>query len=212
MSCGKAMHQKSIQMELWLEDRGEAPRLQPSGEAGRAVCGDERSGSDSLLMERVVARENAKEAFRRVRRNKGSPGIDGMTVGELERRGHSFVCYADDCNVYVRSRRAGQRVLAALRRKYAKLRLRINEEKSAVALAWYRKFLGYSFWLAKGRVVKLRVAAKALEEMKYRVRRNPHSSAGDLLRAARSASAGRINLNSLNRRMRTRMSGGVGGV
>ena len=87
MSCGKAMHQKSIQMELWLEDRGEAPKVQPSGEAGRAACGDERSGSDSLLMERVVARENAKEAFRRVRRNKGSPGVDGMMVEELETRG-----------------------------------------------------------------------------------------------------------------------------
>jgi group II intron reverse transcriptase/maturase len=97
---------------------------------------------------------------------------------ELERRGHSFVRYADDCNVYVRSRRAGQRVLAALRRKYAKLRLRVNEEKSAVALAWSRKFLGYSFWVAKGRVVKPRVAAKALEEMKYRVRRITRRSGG----------------------------------
>jgi group II intron reverse transcriptase/maturase len=97
---------------------------------------------------------------------------------ELERRGHSFVRYADDCNVYVRSRRAGQRVLAALRRKYAKLRLRVNEEKSSVALVWNRKFLGYSFWVAKGRVVKLRVAAKALEEMKYRVRRITRRSGG----------------------------------
>jgi group II intron reverse transcriptase/maturase len=346
------MHQKSMQMELRLECRGEALSVQPSGEAGRAVHGDERSGSDSLLIERVVARENAKEAFRRVRRNKGSPGIDGMTVEELERhlsehwgvireqllagsyrpcavkrqlipkrgggmrqlgiptvldrfvqqlllqvlqpmfdptfsershgfrpgrrahdavrearqyiqdgrrwvvdvdlerffdrvnhdvlmgklqnrivdrrvlriirryleagimvdgvvmerhegtpqggplspllanvlldevdkelerRGHSFVRYADDCNVYVRSRRAGQRVLAALGQKYAKLRLRVNEEKSAVALVWNRKFLGYSFWVAKGRVVKLRVAAKALEEMKYRVRRITRRSGG----------------------------------
>jgi len=89
---------------------------------------------------------------------------------ELERRGHCFVRYADDCNVYMRSRRAGERVLAALRQKYAKLRLRVNEEKSAVARVWDRKFLGYSFWVAKGRVVKLRVAAKALGEMKQRVR------------------------------------------
>ncbi len=89
---------------------------------------------------------------------------------ELERRGHCFVRYADDCNVYMRSRRAGERVLAALREKYAKLRLRVNEEKSAVARVWDRKFLGYSFWVAKGRVVKLRVAAKALGEMKQRVR------------------------------------------
>ena len=89
---------------------------------------------------------------------------------ELERRGHCFVRYADDCNVYVRSRRAGERVRAALRQQYAKLRLQINEEKSAVARVWDRTFLGYSFWVAKGRVVKLRVAARALEEMKQRVR------------------------------------------
>jgi RNA-directed DNA polymerase len=89
---------------------------------------------------------------------------------ELERRGHCFVRYADDCDVYVRSKRAGERVLAALRQKYAKLRLQVNEEKSAVARVWGRKFLGYSFWVAKGGVVKRRVAPKALEEMKQRVR------------------------------------------
>lgn len=89
---------------------------------------------------------------------------------ELERRGHCFVRYANDCNVHVRSRRAGERVLAALRRKYAKLWLRGNEEKSAVARVWDRNFLGYSFWVAAGRKVKLRVAAKALMEMKQRVR------------------------------------------
>jgi group II intron reverse transcriptase/maturase len=339
------MHREFMQMELALEDRGEAPKVQRSGEAGRAAHGKERSGSEhSQLMERVVARENAEWAIKRVRRNKGSPGIDGMTVEELEpylydhwkrirgqllsgsyrptavqrqlipksgggmrelgiptvldrfvqqlflqvlqpifdptfsehshgfrpgrrahdavrkaqqyiqdgrhwvvdvdlekffdrvnhdvlmgklhnriddqrmlriirryleagimadgvvverhegtpqggplspllanvlldevdteleRRGHCFVRYADDCNVYVRSKRAGDRVLDALRQKYAKLRLRINEEKSAVARVWDRKFLGYSFWVARGKQVKLRVAAKALEEMKQNVR------------------------------------------
>ena len=73
-------------------------------------------------------------------------------------------------NVYVRSKRAGERVLAALRQQYAKLRLRVNEEKSTVARVWDRKFLGYSFWVAPGRKVKLRVAAKALEELKHNVR------------------------------------------
>ena len=97
---------------------------------------------------------------------------------ELEKRGHAFVRYADDCNVYVRSKRAGDRVLAALRRKYAKLRLRVNEEKSTVARVWDRKFLGYSFWVAKGKVVKLRVAPKALEEMKQRVRRITNRNGG----------------------------------
>jgi hypothetical protein len=58
----------------------------------------------------------------------------------------------------------------ALRGVYAKLRLRVNEEKSAVARVWDRKFLGYSFWVAKGRAVKLRVAPKTLEGFKERVR------------------------------------------
>lgn len=344
MSRGKARHQMPMQMGLALEGGGEAPAGRRSGEAGRAARGKERSGSNALLMEQAVARENALAAFKRVRRNKGSPGIDGMTVEELgphlrehwpairarllsgsyqpdavkrqlipksgggmrqlgiptvldrfvqqlllqvlqpifdptfsehshgfrpgrrahdavrkarryiqegrrwvvdvdlekffdrvnhdvlmgklqnriadrrmlgiiqryleagtladgvvterhegtpqggplspllanvlldevdkelERRGHAFVRYADDCNVYVRSRRAGERVLAALRLQYAKLRLRINEEKSAVARVWGRKFLGYSFWVAKGGTVKHRVAAQALEEMKQRIR------------------------------------------
>jgi group II intron reverse transcriptase/maturase len=89
---------------------------------------------------------------------------------ELEKRGHAFVRYADDCNVYVQTRRAGERVMSTLRRLYAKLRLRINESKSAIDLAWNRKILGYSFWVAPGRVVKLRVSKKALGTMKDRVR------------------------------------------
>jgi group II intron reverse transcriptase/maturase len=89
---------------------------------------------------------------------------------ELEKRGHAFVRYADDRNVYVRSKRAGERVMELLRRLHAKLRLRTNEEKSAVDRAWKRKFLGYSFWVAPGRAVKRRVARKALVTMKERVR------------------------------------------
>jgi len=85
VSRGKAMHQMSMQMELPLEGRGEAPRAERSGEAGRAVHGKERSGSEhSQLLERVVTRENALAALKRVRRNKGSPGIDGMRVEGLE--------------------------------------------------------------------------------------------------------------------------------
>ena len=79
------MHQKSKQRELPLGEWGEAPDKQRWGEAGRAAHGTERSGNHGLLMERAVARENAREAFKRVRRNKGSPGIDGMTGEELER-------------------------------------------------------------------------------------------------------------------------------
>ena len=90
---------------------------------------------------------------------------------ELEKRGHAFARYADDCNVYVQSRRAGERVLAALRDLYAGLKLRINESKSAVARPWDRKFLGYSFLLTKKSEVKRCVAPKALAAMKERVRR-----------------------------------------
>ena len=89
---------------------------------------------------------------------------------ELERRGHRFVRYADDCNVYVQSKRAAARVMEGLIALYAKLKLRISPAKSAVAPAWERSFLGYSFWLAPGKVVKRRVAPKALEAMKERVR------------------------------------------
>jgi RNA-directed DNA polymerase len=69
---------------------------------------------------------------------------------ELERRGHRFVRYADDCNVYVRSRRAGERMMEALIGLYAELRLRINADKSAVARVWDRPFLGFSFWGCPG--------------------------------------------------------------
>jgi RNA-directed DNA polymerase len=89
---------------------------------------------------------------------------------EMEKRGHAFVRYADDCNVYVRSRRAGERVMGLLTRLYTKLRLRVNASKSAVDLATRRKLLGYSFWVAPGHAVKRRVSAKALCALKDRVR------------------------------------------
>lgn len=68
---------------------------------------------------------------------------------ELERRGHCFARYADDCNVYVHSHKAGERVMALLRSLYARLYLTVNETKSAVASVFGRKFLGYSLWVAK---------------------------------------------------------------
>lgn len=95
--------------------------------------------------------------------------LDGVDRA-LEGSGHAFVRYADDCNVYVRSKRAGERVMGRLRALYARLRLKVNEDKSAVARAWDRKFLGYSFWVARGREVKRRVAPKTLEGFKERIR------------------------------------------
>lgn len=97
---------------------------------------------------------------------------------ELERRGHCFVRYADDANVYVRSRRAGERVMALLRRLYGRLRLKVNETKSAVASVFGRKFLGYSLWVASGGVVKRKVAAKALLAFKHRIRELSGRSGG----------------------------------
>jgi group II intron reverse transcriptase/maturase len=97
---------------------------------------------------------------------------------ELERRGHSFSRYADDCNVYVRSKRAGERVLESLRRLYAGLRLKVNESKSAVARPWERSFLGYQIWVAPGDEVKRRAAPKAVDAMKRRVRRITRRNAG----------------------------------
>ena len=97
---------------------------------------------------------------------------------ELERRGHCFVRYADDANVYVRSRRAGERVMALLRRLYSALQLTINEAKSAVASVLGRKFLGYSLWVARAGVVKRRVADKPLATFKQRVRQLTRRSGG----------------------------------
>jgi group II intron reverse transcriptase/maturase len=89
---------------------------------------------------------------------------------ELEHRGHRFVRYADDCNVYVKSMRAGQRVLAGLKRCYARLRLKVNEAKSAVAPVWGRKFLGYCLWAAPKGEVRRAVAKEALQRYKQRIR------------------------------------------
>lgn len=97
---------------------------------------------------------------------------------ELERRGHCFARYADDANVYVRSVRAGERVMALLRRCYAKLHLTVNEGKSAVGSVFGRKFLGYSLWVARGGEVKRKVAAKPLAAFKQRIRELTRRSGG----------------------------------
>ena len=88
---------------------------------------------------------------------------------ELERRGLRFARYADDCNLYVRSRRAGERVMKSITRFLtAKLKLTVNQQKSAVARPWERKFLGFSFTNAG--IPKRRIAPKAADRFKERVR------------------------------------------
>ena len=96
----------------------------------------------------------------------------------LEARGYSFARYADDCNVYVGSINAGERVMAYLRKLYAKLQLQINEAKSAVASAFGRKFLGYALWVTKGKEVKCAVSPKALDNFKARIRQLTRRSGG----------------------------------
>src|SRR6202166_515902 len=88
---------------------------------------------------------------------------------ELERRGHRFVRYADDCNIYVRSERAGHRVMESISRFITqKLKLKVNETKSAVARPQERKFLGFSF--TAGPDIKRTIAPKSLERFKQRIR------------------------------------------
>ena len=88
---------------------------------------------------------------------------------ELERRRHRFVRYADDCNIYVRSERAGQRVMDSITRFITqRLKLKVNEKKSAIARPQERKFLGFSF--TNGPEVRRRIAPKAVERFKERIR------------------------------------------
>ena len=102
-----------------------------------------------------------------------SPLLSNMVLDELdqelERRGLRFARYADDSNIYVRSRRAGERVMGSIVRFITtKLRLKVNQRKSAVARPWERKFLGFSFtW---NREPKRRIAPKAVFRFKERVR------------------------------------------
>ncbi len=147
------------------------------------------------LMGQIAKRVEDKRLLKRIRAflNAGvmenglvSPSVEGTPQGgplspllsnlvldgldrELERRGHRFVRYADDCNLYVRSERAGQRVMESVTQFITqKLRLKVNEAKSAVARPQERKFLGFSF--SAGPEIKRVIAPKALDRFKRRVR------------------------------------------
>lgn len=148
-----------------------------------------------LLMGRIAKRVEDKRMLKLIRAflNAGvmenglvSPSAEGTPQGgplspllsnlmlddldnELERRGLRFVRYADDCNIYVRSRRAGERVMQSITRFITgKLKLKVNELKSAVARPTERKFLGFSF--TSGRQPKRRIAPKSLLRFKKRIR------------------------------------------
>jgi group II intron reverse transcriptase/maturase len=88
---------------------------------------------------------------------------------ELERRGHAFCRYADDCNIYVKSQTAGERVMASLTRFLAaKIKLKVNAAKSAVAPPWQRKFLGYS--LTWHKAPRLRIAPTSRQRLEDKIR------------------------------------------
>lgn len=102
---------------------------------------------------------------------------------ELERRGHVFCRYADDCNIYVQSKAAGERVMASLTRFLErKLRLKVNPEKSAVARPWKRKFLGYSMTMHKA--PRLKAAPESVRRLKANLK--------DLFRRGRGMRVGRL--------------------
>ena len=168
---------------------------------GRGWCVDldlekffDRVNHDKL-MEQIAKRVGDKRLLKLIRAflNAGvmenglvSPSVEGTPQGgplspllsnlvldeldrELERRGHRYVRYADDCNIYVRSERAGQRVMESVTQFIAKeLKLKVNETKSAVARPQERKFLGFSF--TAGPEVKRVIAPKALDRFKQRIR------------------------------------------
>ena len=146
-----------------------------------------------VLMARVARRVKDKQMVRLIRRylqaglmegGLVSPRTEGTPQGgplsplvsnilldeldkELERRGHRFARYADDCNVYVQSRRAGERVMTSLESFLSiRLRLPINREKSAVARPWARKFLRYTVTTSR----KLKVAPQSLRRLQGRIR------------------------------------------
>lgn len=162
-----------------------------------------------ILMSRVARKVKDKRVLLLIRRylqagimegGVCSPRTEGMPQGgplspllsnilldeldkELERRGHRFVRYADDCNVYVRSQAAGERVLDSLERFLAeRLRLKVNRAKSAVARPWERKFLGYSVTAHKD--PKLKVSQQSVKRLKDKLR--------PMLRAGRGRSLARV--------------------
>jgi RNA-directed DNA polymerase len=162
-----------------------------------------------ILMSRLARRIEDKRILRLIRRylqagmmegGLVSPRVEGTPQGgplspllsnilldeldqELERRGHRFVRYADDCNIYVRSQRAGERVLASTERFLRdRLRLTVNREKSAVDRPWNRKFLGYTVTMHYQ--PKLRVAPESVKRLKDRLRA--------LFRSGRGRNLGRL--------------------
>jgi len=162
----------------------------------------------NILMERIVKKVKDKRVLKLIRRylkagvmigGVSSPRTKGAPQGgplspllsnilltdldrELERRGHAFCRYADDCQIYVRSQRAGERVLEGISEFLNKrLKLKVNHSKSAVGKPSARKFLGYSVYLSKGGI-KLRVATASLLRLRQKLRHIFRHSRGQSLK------------------------------
>ena len=136
------------------------------------------------LLERILSKENVLKAWKRVKANKGAPGVDNMSIEEfpefahnhwanillddldkeLERRGHRFVRYADDFIILVKSQRAGERVMLSVQR-FLERKLKVNHDKSQVTPTDKTNFLGFTF---KG--TKIRWSDKAFRAFKRRVK------------------------------------------
>ena len=172
--------------------------------------------NDDILMGRLARKIEDKRILKRIRLylqagimegGVTSPRTEGTPQGgppspllsnvlldefdkELERRGHRFVRYADDCNIYVRSRRAGGRVLDGVERFLMKrLRLVVHRDKSAVDRPWKRKFLGYTFTMHFQ--PKFKVAPESVKRFKGKLREVFRRARGRSLRHSdRSSSAG----------------------
>ncbi|OIN97760.1 MAG: group II intron reverse transcriptase/maturase [Anaerolineae bacterium CG1_02_58_13] len=115
---------------------------------------------------------------------------------ELEERGHKFVRYADDCNIYVKTQRAGERVLESVT-KYLekKLKLKVNPKKSKVERATRAKFLGFSFWKRKGEVfirIANRTKERFMEKMRHLTRRTRSGKMEDIVKDVNQSSRGWI--------------------
>ena len=118
----------------------------------------------SRLLEKVLARDNMLEAMYKVIRNKGSHGVDNMK--------------ADDCNIYVKSKRAGERVMKSITNIIEnELKLKVNRNKSNVDLVSRRKFLGFSFYFAEGGA-KIRIHEKSIRRFKDKIREITNKNKG----------------------------------
>lgn len=176
-----------------------------------------------ILMSRIARKVNDKRALKLIRGYLESGVlINGMKVSsdegtpqggplspllanillddldkELEKRGHAFVRYADDCNIYIRSERAGHRVMASARKFLTgKLKLKVNESKSAVDRPWKRKFLGFSFYKTENKV-GIRIHPRSIQKFKTKIRkitnRNHSRNFEDRLEKLHMISRGWVN-------------------